>query len=140
MQKEILEQDFLALANTPISCIGIYELYWLIDDNLLDCQGIVVCFNDRQILIQSKAVGEDNYTFTYSTFSRDFQGRKILSSTAEPIIFIGKDSPYQLRFQIGGRPLIVTAEYDDIVTVSLSHCGADGAWIAFKNNRLLNDR
>ena len=139
MWKEITEQTFLALANTRISYIGIYELFGLIDDNLLDCEGIVVCFPDRRVLIKSKAVGEDDCTFVYYEFNQNFAGRKILSKTEEPISFIRKESPELLRFQIGERPLLVTADDTSIVTVGLSHWGINEEWIKYENHMLLND-
>lgn len=48
MFSPVPEQEFLAREHTPIKYIGIYELDWLLDDNQLDCEGIIVAFEDKQ--------------------------------------------------------------------------------------------
>ena len=55
MYKRVLEEEFLNRKNQPINYIGIYELDWIIDDNQLDCEGIIVSFEDKQYLIKSFA-------------------------------------------------------------------------------------
>ncbi len=143
MLTEISEQDFLSLGNNPINYIGIYELDWLLDDNQLDCEGIIVAFNDRKILITTKELGEDDFDFIYYDFSQNYDCRKIISSTDEPICFIRKEeeegcSP-ELRFQIGSRPIIAIACEKEFLTIGISHWGIDGEWLEFENNNLLND-
>ena len=44
----VSEQEFLARKHTPINHIGIYELDWILDYNQLDCEGIMVAFEDKQ--------------------------------------------------------------------------------------------
>ena len=63
MFTEISEQEFFSLGNNPIQYVGIYELDWLMDDNLLDCEGIIIAFENRKILISSKEIGEDDFDF-----------------------------------------------------------------------------
>ena len=46
MFKSVLEEEFLNRKNQPINYIGIYELDWIMDDNQLDCEGIIVSFED----------------------------------------------------------------------------------------------
>lgn len=143
MFTEISEQEFLSLAVNPIVYIGIYELNWLMDDNLLDCEGIIIAFKDRKILISSKKIDEDDFDFIYYDFQQEYECRKILSSFEEPIHFIRKESEENsyryLRFQIGNRPILVTAYEDEWIDVGLSHWDINDEWLEFENNHLLND-
>ena len=140
----ILEQEFLSRKNKPIEYIGIYELDWLMDYNQLDCEGIIVAFTDKQFLIKSLSIGEDDFEFFYYEFSQPYDCRKIVSSSDEPIHFIRKeeeeDSFRVLRFQIGNRPILATAEADGLLTIGISHWDVNGKWLDFENNNLLNDR
>lgn len=140
MFTEISEQEFLSLGNNPIQYVGIYELDWLMDDNLLDCEGIIVAFEDEKILISSKKTGEDKYDFVYYKFKDEYECKKIQSSPEEPVRFIRKedDGFYYLRFHIGDRPILVTAYETEWITVGLSHWDLDGEWIEYENNNLLN--
>lgn len=144
MLNKISEQEFLLREKEPIEYIGIYELDWLIDDNQLDCEGIIVAFSDKQYLIKSLSIGEDDYEFFYYEFSQAYECRKILSSDKEPIYFVRKeeeeDSFRMLRFQIGNRPILATAEADELLTIGVSHWDANDKWLDFENNNLLNDR
>ena len=71
MFTEISEQAFLSMASAPIQYIGIYELNWIMDDNLLDCEGIIIAFEDRKILISSKEIGEEDFDFVYYDFLQE---------------------------------------------------------------------
>ena len=73
MFTEISEQEFLSLSNNPIQYIGIYELDWLMDENLLDCEGIIIAFENRKILISSKEIGEDDFDFIYYDFPQRYR-------------------------------------------------------------------
>ena len=140
---EISEQEFLSFGNNPIVYIGIYELNWLMDDNLLDCDGIIVAFEKEKILITSKKLNEDDFDFVYYKFPEEYECRKILSSFEEPIHFIRKESEENcyryLRFQIGNRPILVTAYEDEWIEVGLSHWDINDEWLDFDDNNLLND-
>ncbi len=142
MINPIPEQEFLARKHIPVHYIGIYELDWLLDDNQLDCEGIIVAFGDKHYLIQSQAIGEDDFDFSYYEFNEDYECRKILSSPEEPIRFICKeeeaDSFRGLRFQIGYRPIIATA-MEDGITIGISHWDANDDWLDVENDNLLND-
>ena len=144
MLSKTLEQEFLLRKDEPIEYIGIYKLDWLIDDNQLDCEGIIVAFSDKQYLIKSLSIGEDDYEFFYYEFSQAYECRKILSSDKEPIYFVRKeeeeDSFRVLRFQIGNRPILATAEADELLTIGVSHWDVNDEWLDFENNNLLNDR
>ena len=144
MLNKISEQEFLLRKKEPIEYIGIYELDWLMDDNQLDCEGIIVAFSDKQYLIKSLSIGEDDYEFFYYEFSQAYECRKILSSDKEPIYFVRKeeeeDSFRVLRFQIGNRPILATAEADELLTIGVSHWDVNDEWLDFENNNLLNDR
>ena len=144
MLNEISEQEFLSMSNIPIKYIGIYELDWLMDDNLLDFVGVIVAFENRRFLITSKAIGEDDFEFLYYDFSQDYDCRKIISSPDEPIYFIRKEDEKDtfrvLRFQIGNRPILVTADEDSFLTVGLSHWDINGEWLAFDNRYFFNDK
>ena len=142
--KPIFEQEFISREYKPIKYIGIYELDWLLDDNQLDCEGIIVVFEDKQYLIKSKAIGIDNFDFFYYEFNEDYECRKILSSLEEPIYFIRKenedDSYRTLRFKVGNRPILATAESDNLITIGISHLDVNDEWLEFDNNNLLNDK
>ena len=144
MLNKILEQEFLLRKKEPIEYIGIYKLDWLIDDNQLDCEGIIVAFSDKLYLIKSLSIGEDDYEFFYYEFSQAYDCRKILSSDKEPIYFVRKeeeeDSFRVLRFQIGNRPILATAVADGLLTIGISHWDVNDKWLDFENNNLLNDR
>ena len=143
MFTKISEQEFLSMANRPINYIGIYELNWIMDDNLLDCDGIIVAFEDRKILVSSKMIVDEDCDFVYYDFPEEYECRKILSSAEEPLRFIKKkenDSSPTLRFQIGIRHILVVAYYDKWVDVALSHWDANDNFVEFDNNTLLNDR
>ena len=144
MLSNILEQEFILRKNEPIEYIGIYELDWLIDDNQLDCEGIIVSFSDKQYLIKSQSIGEDDYEFFYYEFSQAYSCRRILSSNNETICFVRKeeeeDSFRVLRFQIGNRPILATAVADRLLTIGISHWDVNDEWLDFENNNLLNDR
>lgn len=88
MYKRVLEEEFLNRKNQVINYIGIYELDWIIDDNQLDCEGIIVSFEDKQYLIKSFARGEDDFEFSYYEFINGYKCRKILSSHKELICFV----------------------------------------------------
>lgn len=142
MFRAVSEQEFLLRKNMPINYIGIYELDWIIDDNQLDCKGIIIAFKDKQYLTQSKSIGEDDYEFFYYEFTDNYECRKILSSTAEQIRFIRKEEKEAfrvLRFQIGGRPILVTADDDGLLTIGISHWDINDDGLEFDNNCLLND-
>ena len=142
MSKSVFEEEFLNRKNQPIDYIGIYELDWNIDDNQLDCEGIIVSFGDKQYLIKSFASGEEKFEFSYFEFAKDYKYMKILSSHKEPICFIRKENEDEsfrvLRFQIGDRPILVTAD-DGYLTIGISHWDGNNDWIEFENNNLLND-
>ena len=144
MLNKISEQEFLLRKKEPIEYIGIYELNWLMDNNQLDCEGIIVAFSDKQYLIKSLSIGEDDYEFFYYEFSQAYECKKILSSDKEPICFVRKeeeeDSFRVLRFQIGNRPILATAEADGLLTIGVSHWDVNDEWLDFENNNLLNDR
>ena len=144
MLSKTLEQEFLLRKDEPIEYIGIYKLDWLIDDNQLDCEGIIVAFSDKLYLIKSLSIGEDDYEFFYYEFSQAYDCRKILSSDKEPIYFVRKeeeeDSFRVLRFQIGNRPILATAVADGLLTIGISHWDVIDKWLDFENNNLLNDR
>lgn len=142
MFKTVLEEEFWDRKNLLINYIGIYELDWIIDDNQLDCEGIIVSFEDKQYLIKSFARGDNAFDFSYFEFSEDYECRKVLSSQNEPISFIRKeneeDSYPVLRFQIGARPILATAE-DGFITIGISHWNINDDWLEFENHTLLND-
>ena len=50
MLKSVLEEEFMNRKSQPINYIGIYELDWIIDDNQLDCKGIIVSFENNNLL------------------------------------------------------------------------------------------
>ena len=141
MLKEITEQEFLSMMDAPIRYIGIYELDWLMDDNVLDCEGIIIAFNNRRILVSSKEIGEETYDFIYFECPDDYDCRKIVTYPDEQIVFIKKrDEEYgrYLYFELGKRPINVFAEYIRCVTVALSHWNLNDEWVDFENDNLLD--
>lgn len=141
MFKLVPEQEFLSRINLPIQYIGIYELDFVIDDNQLDCEGIIVAFGDKQYLIRSLAIGEDTFDFFYYEFTAEYTCRKILPAPEEPLFFISKEKEHHsiLRFQIGNRPILATAFENGLLTIGISHWGIHGDWLAFENNHLLSN-
>ena len=128
-----------------IDYIAIAKWYHEYDDNLLDCDTIIIKVNDKLFEIGSCYSGQRNYDFSveeFSDFNTELWPRKIVSTPEEPIRFIRKetepDSFPVLRFEIGYRPLLVTANETNL-TVGLSHWDAEGNWVEFENNCLLND-
>lgn len=143
MFTEISEQEFFSISSAPVQYIGIYELNWLMDDNLLDCEGIIIAYENRKILISSKEIGEDDFDFIYYDFPHEYECRKILSLPDEAICFVRKEEEKNcsriLRFQIGVRPIIVVAYDEKWVDIALSHWDINDEWIEYENNNLLND-
>lgn len=144
MIKEISERDFFLACQEDMEYIGIYELNWIMDSNLLDCAGIIVALENRKILVTSKTVGEDSFDFVYYEFLQEYECRKIISTADEPLCFVRKEpedgGSRMLRFQIGKRPIIVLAYDEKWVDVGLSHWSTDDLWIDFDNYNLLNDQ
>ena len=141
--KEIPQSEFLKRANEYVYQIEITDLNWLMDDNLLDCGGIVVSFDDAKILIESRKKSDDEYGFVYYEYSpcdREILDKKIVSTEDEKITFFGFDDENRkypvLRFLFGDRRLLITA--DDILMVGLTHWGINGEWIEYENNIMLN--
>ena len=143
MFKAVSEQEFLAKKGMLIEYIGIYELDWIIDDNQLDCEGIIVAYADKKYLILSQAINMDEADFFYYEFNEDYECRKILSIREEPLYFIRKEKKEKchpiLRFQIGERPILVTALEDDYMTIGISHWDINDEWLDYDNWNLLND-
>ena len=142
MFKTVLEQDFLSIIGAPIEYIGIYELE-IFEDSRLECEGIIVAFKDKRYLIKSLAIGEDDFEFFYYEFNEDYKCRKIIPQLEEPIYFIRKENKEKcypiLRFQIGERPILVTADDNNSLTIGISHWDINDNWLEFENNNLLND-
>ena len=140
------EEEFLARQNEPIQYIGIYELIWLLDDNLLDSEGIIVAFQDKKYLISSKLISQENqeeeFSFTYREFTESYEGRSILSSPEEPISFIQKESDGYpvLLFRLGKRFVAVTANNDGYIAVGMTHWNENGDWVDYENDIMLNDK
>ena len=145
MLEKISEIEFLKTSNSHIQQIEVSDLLGLIDDNLLECKGIVVSFNDKKILIENKESSKDQYEFIYYKYApseREILTQKIVSTDDEKIIFIRieneEDNSPCLRFQIGNRPILVTATDEQILMVGLSHWDTNDKWLDYENNILLN--
>jgi len=108
------------------------------------CEGIILAFSDRKYLIKPHIRSEDVFDFSYYIFSEEYDCRKILSSDAEPIHFIRLEvseyNSFDLRFQIGNRPIIVGADDDTFLMVGISRWDANGDLLYFENFNLLNDK
>ena len=142
MLKQISETELLERANIPILQIEISDLFWLMDDNLLDCGGVVVSFEDKKILIESREIGDDLFEFVYYEYAptdKEMLPKKITSTDEEKIVFIRieKEGHPALRFQIGNRPIITACE-DGFLMVGLSHWDVNDKWLEYENNILLN--
>ena len=113
------------------------------DDNLLDCVGIVVSFEDAKILIESRKKAHNEYEFVYYEYcpcDREILDKKIVSTEDKKITFFGFDDENRkfpvLRFFLGDRRLLITA--DMILMVMLTNWNIDGEWIEYENNIMLN--
>ena len=82
MFKSVLEEEFLNRKNQLINHIGIYELDWIIDDNQLDCEGIIVSFEDKQYLIKSFVRGNDDFEFLYYEFTKEYKDIDVVVNSA----------------------------------------------------------
>ena len=141
--KEIPQSEFLKRANEYVHQIEIVDLNWLMDDNLLDCVGIVVSFEDAKILIESRKKAHNEYEFVYYEYcpcDREILDKKIVSTEDKKITFFGFDDENRkfpvLRFFLGDRRLLITA--DMILMVMLTNWNIDGEWIEYENNIMLN--
>lgn len=138
-------EAFQKCCYVKVEYIAIRNFYHEYDDNLLDCESIIVKVNDKLFEIGSTYSGQGTYDFSFEELS-DFNTagwpRKIASTETEPINFIRKETEpnrfHVLRFEIGSRPLLITAEKDGL-TVGLSHWDNDGKWIEYENNKLPNN-
>ena len=142
MFTEISEQRFLSLTNEPIQYIGIYKLIWMLDETILDCEGIIVAYADRRVLVTTGAGESDEYYFVYYDVPQGCEDRKILSSFEEPISYVGmiyEDELCGMRFQMGDRPILVTICEQGYLMVGISHWDINNEWLEFDNNQLLND-
>ena len=143
MRDKMVGVESLERGSRPIRYIGIYELSWLIDDNLLDCEGIIVAYDDERYLVKSWVGCEGEADFAFYEFNQHYECRKILSTPEEPIRFVRKEEEagaYRvLRFRIGDRPILITAVAGGMLTVGISHRGSNDEWLEFGNNNLLND-
>ena len=140
--KPISEQEFFLYKKLPIKYIGIYELYQLYDDNLLDCDGIIVAFEKQTYLIKCDKTHDNVYDLFYYEFNRNYKCRKIVSKPDNPISLICKeteDGNPTLRFSIGPRHILVTFSDDKVITIGLSHWDQNGNWLDYDDNNLLND-
>lgn len=90
MFKTVNEQEFLVRTGSAIKYIGIYELDWLLDDNQLDCEGLIVVFEDKQYLIQSKAIGEDDFEFSIMNLTRIMNVEKFYRRPKSRFILFAK--------------------------------------------------
>lgn len=141
--KEIPQSEFLKRANEYVHQIEIVDLNWLMDDNLLDCVGIVVSFEDAKILIESRKKAHNEYEFVYYEYcpcDREILDKKIVSTEDKKITFFGFDDENRkfpvLRFFLGDRRLLITA--DMILMVMLTNWNIGGEWIEYENNIMLN--
>ena len=141
--KEIPQSEFLKRANEYVHQIEIVDLNWLMDDNLLDCVGIVVSFEDAKILIESRKKAHNEYEFVYYEYcpcDREILDKKIVSTEDKKITFFGFNDENRkfpvLRFFLGDRRLLITA--DMILMVMLTNWNIDGEWIEYENNIMLN--
>lgn len=143
MLKQISEKEFLCRANSYVHQIEIDDSCWLLDDNLLDCAGIVVSFSDKKYFITGEEADDDFGQFIYYEYSDseiELFPKKIISTEEERILFINFQKDIggpELRFHIGNRPILVTAKAD-CLAVGISHYDVDGEWLEFDNNVLLN--
>ena len=140
MHREITEEAFMEIVKNPIQYMGIYELDWLLDVNLIDCEGVIIDFHDKRILVSAKEISEEYFDFAYFEVSKDYECRKIFTFQDEQFKYVMKDkvASNTLHFLIGKRPLIVVADYIEQVTVAISHWDSNGEWVDFENNNLLD--
>lgn len=139
-------ESFQKYCYGKIEYIAIEERYHEYDNNLLACSSVVIKIDDKLFDISSCYAGKGTYGFEFkeiSDFNRNVWPRKIVSTIQEPIKFIRKEvgnNAYSvLRFEIGNRPLLITAN-KLVLTVELSHWDSNGNWIEYDNNILPNEK
>lgn len=140
------EETFYDIHNEPVKYIAIHRNYVYYDTNLLDCNSVMVGIGKNIYQIRNRYAGNGKYDFEFeelSNFNPEMWPRRIISTEDEPIKFVRKedeDSNFAvLRFCIGERPLLITANDVDLM-VGISHYDENGDWIEFGKNTMLNDK
>ncbi len=135
---------FFNHAEDPVHYIVLDENPWFSNTNLCDSDYVFVCIGDEIFKIGSQFEHEGEEVFTYERVTNltASNHRKIISTESEPLRFIRFEQEPEcspvLRFQIGERPLLITADGNDLM-VGLSHWDINEDWIEYENNQLLND-
>ena len=138
------EEFFYEGADKPVDYIAISEPNLIVDEGLLYADSIMVGRADSIYEIRCIRLREDVYDFQYERFggfNPELWPLRIVSTEEEPLRFIGKETQEgdnyhlsMLRFMIGDRPLLITA--DDDLSVGISHWDSNGEWMEFENNSL----
>lgn len=139
------EEDFQKYIDQPIKYIDLSEDAHCYDDNLYECESIVIAIGDTFFGVESQRIDADRFGFVfqeYSGYSGESWPLRVSPKSGESISFIRKEEEeamYQvLRLQMGNRPILITAD-ENCLGVGLSHWDTDGNWIEFHNNILIGD-
>lgn len=130
----------------PVKYIALDERSVCYDENQWDCNEVVIAIGDAIFGITGQRVAEDQSDFKFgewSDYNKKMRPYLVQSSEEEPISFVrierepGCDAV--MRFNIGNRPILITAEEDGVM-IGISHWGLDGEWLEFDNNVLVNGK
>ena len=115
------------------------------DTDLYDCVDLLVSIGEEYYRISTKQIGEDDADFVFhlcNGYDPDEFPRKIISTNEEPLRFIRREPEdgmlHVLRFQLGERPILLTADIGEIM-IGFSGEDVDGNQVIFDHEVLLND-
>ena len=135
---------FFNHADEPVHYIILDDHPWFSNTNLCDSDYVLVAIGDEVFKIGSQYVDgyEDGFTYERVTGLSATNHRRIISTETEQLRFIRfeqePDCSPVLRFQLGERPLLITADGNELM-VGLSHWDVNDEWIDYDNIDLLND-
>ncbi|MGN1122317.1 MAG: hypothetical protein ACI4RV_08110 [Eubacteriales bacterium] len=139
-------ESFAKHIHEPIKYIALDEHSICYDENLWDCNEVVIAIGDALFGITGQRVAEDQYDFKFgkwSDYNRKMKPYLIVPSDEEPISFVRIEHEPNMnaimRLSIGDRPILITAENDGM-RIGLSHWGLDDEWLEFDNNVLVNGK
>lgn len=143
---EISYEAFEKIASAgPVHYIALCYDAVCYDEDLYDCVDLLIAVGDDFYKISTRELETDEADFTFSRCSEhDLEKfpRKILSTRQEPLVFIRREQEEGampvLRFHLGDRPILLTADVGDIM-IGLSSEGVNGEEVPIGNHILLND-
>lgn len=108
---------FTRIDPAPVRLIAMSREKTLLDDELYICNSVILVMGENTFLIRSQCIGKDMYDFLFERrggFNSEIWPYQVAATSETPIIYLGRDAEKTaypvLRFQIGGKQLIITAD------------------------------